>query len=45
MLYNILTRMIERKNTNGLEVKIDVFYAYNKITKEEYDKLIKMLNN
>ena len=45
MLYNILVRMIERKNTEGLDVKIDVFYAYNKLTKEEYDKLIEMLNN
>ena len=45
MLYNILVRMIERKNTEGLGVKIDVFYAYNKLTKEEYDKLIEMLNN
>ena len=45
MLYNILVRMIERKNTEGLDVKIDVFYAYNKLTKEEYDKLIEMLSN
>lgn len=45
MLYNIISRMIERGNTKGLDVKIDVFYAYNKLTKEEYDKLIEMLNN
>ena len=44
MLYNIIERMIERKNTEGLEKKIDVFYAYNKLTKEEYAKLIEMLN-
>ena len=45
MLFNIISRMIERKNTDGLEVKIDVFYAYGKLTKDEYDKLNEMLKN
>lgn len=45
MLFNIIKRMIERKNTEGLITKIDVFFAYGKLTKEEYTELIKMLNN
>ena len=45
MLFLTLKRMIERKNTDGLAEKIDVFYAYNKLTKEEYSELANMLNN
>ena len=45
MLYNIISRMIERGNTTGLAEKIDVLYIGNRITKEEYTKLIEMLNN
>ena len=45
MLYNIIKRMIEHKNTEGLAEKIDVFYAYNKLAKDEYTSLIKMLNS
>ena len=45
MLYNIINRMIEHKNTNNLAEKIDVFYLNNRLTKEEYDKLTDMLNN
>lgn len=44
MLYIIIKKMIERKNTEGLSDKLDVFYAYNKLTKEEYTELIEMLN-
>ena len=44
MLYNMIVRMIERKNTQGLKEKIEVFYEYNEITKEEYNNLIKLLN-
>ena len=35
--------MIERNNTIGIEEKIDLFYAADKITKEEYTQLINML--
>ena len=45
MLFNIIKRMIERKKTNGLSEKIDVFYAYNKLTKEEYTELLEKLSN
>ena len=45
MLYNIISRMIEHKNTDGLAKKIDVFYLGNRLTEEEYTQLIAMLNN
>ena len=40
MLYRTLKRMIERGQTDGLEQKIDIFFAAGKLTKEEYDALI-----
>lgn len=43
MLYKILKRMIERNQTDGIEEKIDIFYAAGKITKEQYEELISML--
>lgn len=43
MLYRTLKRMIERGQTEGIEVKLDVFYATGKITKAEYTELIAML--
>lgn len=45
MLYRTLKRMIEKGNIEGIAEKIDVFYAANKLSKEEYDELIGMLNN
>lgn len=45
MLYNIILRMIERGNTDGLAEKIDVLYVGNRLTKEEYTRLAEMLNN
>lgn len=44
VLYNTLKRMIERHQTNGIEEKLDFFYATNKLTKEHYQELIGMLN-
>lgn len=43
MLYRTIKRMIERNLTNGLEQKIDVFYAAGKLTDDEYKELIAML--
>lgn len=43
MLYRTLKRMIERGQTAGLEEKIDVFYATDKLTKAEYEDLIAAL--
>ena len=44
MLYRTLVRMIERGQTEGLEHKIDIFFAVGKLTEEEYNTLIKMLH-
>lgn len=44
MLYRTLKRMIERGNTEGIETKLDIFFAANKITAEQYQELISMLS-
>lgn len=43
MLYRTLKRMIERGQTDGLEGKLDIFFAAGKITEAEYSELIAML--
>jgi len=43
MLYRTLKRMIERGNTDGLEEKIDIFFAAGKLTEAEYTELLGML--
>ncbi len=43
MLYRIIKRLIENNETEGLAEKIDVFYATNKITAEEYEELTGLL--
>jgi hypothetical protein len=43
MLYRVLKRLIGRGQTEGLADKIDVFYAANKISKEEYNELTELL--
>lgn len=43
MLYRVLKRMIARGNTDGMDEKLAVFYAADKITKEQYTELIAML--
>ena len=43
MLYRTLKRMIERGNTEGMVEKLDVFYAADKLTREEYDELVALL--
>ena len=44
MLYRTLKRMIERGQTAGMENKLDIFYAAGKITEEQYNELIRLLN-
>lgn len=44
MLYRTLLRLIERSQTEGLEEKIDLFYAMNKLMETEYQELIAMLH-
>ena len=43
MLYRTLKRMIERGQTDGMEAKLDVFYAASKISEAEYTELVGML--
>ncbi len=38
-----MKRMIERGQTEGIEQKVDIFYAANKITEAEYQELLGML--
>lgn len=45
MLYRTLKRMIERGQLEGMEAKLDIFMASNKITAEEYTELMGMLPN
>ena len=44
MLYRTLKRMIERGQTEGMEEKIDIFFAAGKLTEVEYTELMDMLN-
>ena len=43
MLYRTLKRMIERGNTDGMGEKLSIFYAADKITKEQYTELVSLL--
>ena len=44
MLYRTLKRMIERGQTDGIESKLDIFYAADKISEAEYSELIGILS-
>lgn len=44
MLYRTLKRMIERGQTDGLEKKIDIFFATGKLSESEYQELVDMIN-
>ena len=43
MLYRALKRMIERGQTQGMETKLDIFFAADKLTEEGYTELLAML--
>ena len=43
MLYRVLKRLIELGKTEGLEERIDVFFATGKITEDQYNALIELL--
>ena len=45
MLYRMLKSLIELGKTEGLEERIDVFFAAGKITEEQYNELIELLKN
>ena len=44
MLYRTLKRMIERGQTEGIETKLDIFDAADKISESEYQELLGMLS-
>ena len=44
MLYRTLMRMVERGQTEALAEKLDIFFATNKLSTEEYAHLCEMLN-
>ena len=43
MLYRICKRLIERGQIDGMAKKLDIFYAANKLTDEQYAELTEML--
>lgn len=43
VLYRTLKRMIERSQTEGMVEKLDIFYAADKLTENEYLELTAML--
>lgn len=43
MLYRVLKRLIELGKTEGLEERIDVFFATGKLTEDQYNELIGLL--
>lgn len=43
MLYRTLKRLIERGQTEGIEGKLDIFFAAGKISEAEYQELVGML--
>ena len=43
MLYRMLKRLVELGKTEGLEERIDVFFAAGKITEDQYNELIELL--
>lgn len=43
MLYRTLKRLMERGQTQGLGEKLNVFFAADKLTREEYEELTGLL--
>lgn len=44
MLYRTLKRLIERGQTDGIENKLDIFFAAGKLTQDEFIELTAMLD-
>lgn len=42
-LYNTCARLIKRGKTNGMRKKLDIFFANDSLTEEEYTKLTAQL--
>lgn len=45
MLYRTILRLIERGQTEGLEEKLDLFFAMGKLSEEEYQELMGKLSS
>lgn len=43
MLYRTLKRMIERGQAEGMEKKVDIFFAADKLTEIQHSELLAML--
>ena len=43
-VYNLCVKLINNGKTDGLQEKLDVFLACDRLTSEEYKKLVNMLN-
>ena len=43
MLYRTFKRLIERGQTQGMGEKLDIFFAADKLTREEYEELTGLL--
>lgn len=43
-LYNTCARLIERGKTNGMAKKLDIFFANDRLTEDEYNKLYTQLD-
>lgn len=43
MLYRTLKRMIEKGNILGMSDKLDIFFAADKLTEDEYTELMALL--
>ena len=43
-VYNLCVKLINNGKTDGLQEKLDVFLACDRLTTEEYQALVAMLN-
>lgn len=44
MIYQICKKLIQLNKTEGLADKIDVYYLAERLTREQYEELIGLLN-
>ena len=43
-VYNLCVKLIKKDKTDGLQEKLDVYLAMDRLTAEEYKKLVDKLN-
>lgn len=43
-VYNLCVKLIKNGKTDGLQEKLDVFLAMDRLSAEEYKKLVNMFN-